>query len=85
MEAISENVKRINWHERRVIDRLSAVRRHRKVTLQQLAADTGVPFRTISRIERGNRHLRAGEAVVLCEALGVTMAEVVSDEPLVLV
>ncbi len=54
------------------------------MTQQQLAEAIGIHQAVMSAIESGKRYLRLGEAIALCTALGVSLGEVVADEPLTL-
>lgn len=54
------------------------------MTQQQLADAIGIRRAAVSAIECGSRNLRLGEAIALCDALGVDLGAVVSVQPLVL-
>lgn len=70
--------------ERRAVARIASVRRFRQMTQQQLSDATGMRRIAITEVESHRRHLRLGEAIALCAALGVPLADVVSDGPLTL-
>jgi PAS domain S-box-containing protein len=54
---------------------LRRMRRHAKLTLDQLAATSGVDRGTISRIELGHVSPRVETISFLCEAMGTTLAQ----------
>lgn len=70
--------------ERRAVARIANVRRYRQMTQQQLSEATGMRKFAIAEVEGHRRHLRLGEAIALCEALGVSLGDVVSEGPLTL-
>jgi DNA-binding XRE family transcriptional regulator len=74
----------IDTQERRAAVRLVQLRRYREMSQQRLADAAGMPRFALQAVEAGNRNLRLGEAIALCEALGVELGAVVSDQPLVL-
>lgn len=70
--------------ERRAVARIASARRYRQMTQQQLSDVTGMPKFAICEAEGHRRHLRLGEAIRLCNALGVDLGDVVSEGPLTL-
>lgn len=58
------------------------IRGVRKMTQQQLADACGVHRAVIAGIEGGSRGIRLGEAVRICDALLVSLAEMVDAKPL---
>ncbi len=70
--------------EHRAVARIASVRRYRQMSQQQLSEATGMPRFAIAEVEGHRRHLRLGEAIALCAALGVALGDVVSDGPLTL-
>lgn len=70
--------------ERRAVARIASARRYRQMTQQQLSAASGLKPWTIAEVEGHRRHLRLGEAIALCDALGVDLGDVVSEGPLTL-
>lgn len=74
----------VNEHERRAVARIASLRRYCDLTQQQLADAIGMTRVALQAVEGGNRHLRIGEAVALCAALGVDLSVVVSEQPLML-
>jgi transcriptional regulator with XRE-family HTH domain len=73
---------RIDAIDDRFADNLRMIRTARKISRPVLAEKTGIPRRTIEKIETGHgcppgrrRRVTIGEAVVLAEALGVKPGE----------
>jgi transcriptional regulator with XRE-family HTH domain len=55
-------------------ERLQQIRKQRGLTLMQLADQSGVPYETIYRVERGQHHEpRVSVAVKLARTLGVSL------------
>lgn len=71
-------------HERRFIDRMRKLREHRGWSCQRLADATSLSRVALSKIENGSRGLSLGEAVTIARALGVTVEQMSSPEPMVL-
>ena len=59
--------------------RLRALRQHRRLSLDELAARTGVGPSTISRIETGNRSISLDVLVPLARELGVGVDELLAS------
>lgn len=74
----------VNERERRAVARIASVRQYREMTQQQLADQVGMRRAAVSAVECGDRNLRLGEAAAICDALGVDLGAVVSEQPLVL-
>lgn len=77
-------MEHIDELERRAVDRIASVRRFRHMTQQKLSEATGMRRIAITEVEAHRRHLRVGEALALCNALGVSLGDVVSEGPLTL-
>lgn len=75
MRALSEQ-------DTRFAERLPTVRRVRGLTQEQVAATVGINRSAIAEIETGRRGVRLGEALDLCAALGVDLAEMCAPGPL---
>ena len=65
--------------DRRLAQRLEAARRHRGLTLEELAAHSGVSRATISRIERAETSPTAHVLGRLCPVFGLTMSQLLLD------
>lgn len=68
--------------DERFAERLRRVRRFRGLSLEDVGQATGMALNTVSKIERGNRRVTIGEAVAFAAALGVPLADLISDGPL---
>lgn len=77
-----KRIERIREHERRAIARIYTLRRYRDLTQKQLADAVGMTRGALAAMEEGDRNLRLGEAVAICEVLQVDLAALVSPEPL---
>lgn len=77
-------MRSINEHERRAVRRIAAVRKHREISQQEMAAAIGMRRAAVSAIECGRKHLRFAEAVAMCRVLDLDLSAVAADEPLVL-
>ena len=62
-----------------LVGRLIAARRAAKLTQAELAKRLGKPQSFISKYERRERRLDVVEFVDICEAIGISSAEVVAD------
>ena len=51
------------------------IRRRKKITLMQLSELTGIDYRNLSRYERGDRKLTLANAVIIAQALNVSIEE----------
>jgi transcriptional regulator with XRE-family HTH domain len=60
---------------------IRAERVRRDLTQQDLADRLGKPRRTVSDIETGERTVTASELPDICEALGCTLAALLSEAP----
>lgn len=67
--------------ERRVAVRLRELRRERGLTLTALAGRTGISAAHLSRMEKGERQPSIGSLIQLARAYGVSLGELVGDEP----
>jgi len=61
--------------------RLRRVRAHRKMTLAQLAADTGISKSTLSRLETGQRKPSLELLLPIAQAFQVPLEELVGAPP----
>jgi ribosome-binding protein aMBF1 (putative translation factor) len=66
------------------VARIANVRKHLEISQRQLAATSGLSRDVVRAVEAGERHLQFDEAAALCRVLGIDLAEVVADAPLVL-
>lgn len=62
--------------------RLRAFRKHRQLSLDEVAARIGVSASTLSRLESGRRRLTLELLLALAETYGTTLDELASDEPM---
>jgi transcriptional regulator with XRE-family HTH domain len=65
--------------DHRLASRIEAARRQRGLTLEELAAQSGVSRATISRIERGETSPTAQVLGRLCPVFGLTMSQLLLD------
>lgn len=66
-----------------VIARLRAIRKVRGLTVQAIADKTGIPRVVLAKLECGRREMfNLDEARLICEALGVDLRTVISDDPM---
>lgn len=65
--------------EARFADHVSIVRRARRMSQEDLAAKVGVGRAAINAIEKGSRRVRLDEACDIADALGVPLADLISD------
>jgi transcriptional regulator with XRE-family HTH domain len=61
--------------------RIREARNARSMTLQALAAASGLSTSMLSLVERGRASPSIGSLVVIASALGITMSELVASEP----
>jgi transcriptional regulator with XRE-family HTH domain len=61
--------------------RIRGARQARSMTLQALADATGLSPSMLSLVERGRASPSIGSLIVISAALGVTMSEIIVDEP----
>ncbi|GJE29427.1 helix-turn-helix domain-containing protein [Methylobacterium organophilum] len=61
--------------------RIREARSARNMTLQSLAAASGLSTSMLSLVERGRASPSIGSLVVIASALGITMSDLVSSEP----
>lgn len=61
-----------------------AIRRHRGLSQQRLADACGIHRAAVAAIEGDKRTVSLGEAIGICAALGVNLAEMVDRSPLIL-
>lgn len=62
-----------------VTNRIREVRKALGLTLEELAARTGISWQTIQRYETGVRNIKLESLKQIAEALGVTSAELMRD------
>src|SRR5262245_57390503 len=60
--------------EREFGERVRRIRLEQRLSLDELAERSGVSRAALSKIERGERHTRLGNAVRIAEALGIPLA-----------
>ncbi|MCU0945619.1 MAG: helix-turn-helix domain-containing protein, partial [Rubritepida sp.] len=65
--------------ERRIAERLAALRAARGVSLDALAAETGISRATLSRLERGEASPTAAMLGRLCAAHGWTLSRLMAE------
>jgi transcriptional regulator with XRE-family HTH domain len=70
--------------EKRFAARLPRVRDARGMSQREVAAAAGMHRTALGSVEHGRRGIQLGEAALLCEALGVPLADMLSSDPLVL-
>ncbi|WP_299541994.1 helix-turn-helix domain-containing protein [uncultured Streptomyces sp.] len=70
---------RIYAQRRDLGDRIRILRSRLPATQETLAARTGIDRRTLQRIERGESDPRYSDLIVLAEALGLTVADLVRE------
>ncbi|MGX5773889.1 helix-turn-helix domain-containing protein [Methylorubrum zatmanii] len=61
--------------------RIREARNTRNMTLQSLAAASGLSTSMLSLVERGRASPSIGSLIVIASALGITMSELVASEP----
>ncbi|MGR6918136.1 helix-turn-helix domain-containing protein [[Actinomadura] parvosata] len=66
--------------EKRVAARLGELRRERGLTLNVLAARTGISAAHLSRMEKGERQPSIGSLFQIARAYGLSLGELVGDE-----
>lgn len=62
-------------------DNVRALRLSKGISQQKLANDSGIAVRTLARLELGEGGVQLSTAERLAEALGVSLSELVDDEP----
>jgi transcriptional regulator with XRE-family HTH domain len=65
--------------EKRFAARVRPVRELRKLSQEKLAARSGVPQTSISKIESGASGVNLSYALALCEALNVDLLDMLSE------
>ena len=58
-----------------VCERIAALRKERKMTLEQLASQSGISKGGLSEIERNMKEPRAYTILKICNGLNITIAE----------
>lgn len=62
---------------------MKAVRKHLRVTHDDLGQRTGLGRMAVSRIEAGTRRVNLGDASAIAEALGVPLVDMLGTGPLI--
>lgn len=75
-------MRRTFGHEKLFARRMVRLRQTRGLTQQQLAGRAKMNRTAVAEIEGLSRHIRLNDAVALTAALGVTLEQMLSDEPL---
>lgn len=57
-------------------ERMRALRERMRMSQRDVAAESGLPQSTLSRIETGTREASAAEIVLVANAIGATVAEI---------
>jgi transcriptional regulator with XRE-family HTH domain len=67
--------------EQRFAARVRPIREIRKLSQEKLAARSGVPQTSISKIEAGTSGVNLSYALALCEALNVDLLDMLDEAP----
>ncbi|MEU3452278.1 helix-turn-helix transcriptional regulator [Micromonospora sp. NPDC006766] len=69
-------------HEERFAANVAQVRRARGMSQEDLANQIGMGRTAVVAIEAGGRRIRLGEACQIADVLGVSLAELIGDQPI---
>ncbi len=69
-------------HEKRFAERLPRIRKARGLTQAQLADASGLTRQALALIEAGQKRVRLSDAVDIAESIDVSLADLLSAEPL---
>ncbi|MEV3995829.1 helix-turn-helix transcriptional regulator [Streptomyces halstedii] len=70
---------RIHQQRQDLGDRIRVLRRGLPATQEQFAEATGIDRRTLQRIERGTSDPRYSDLILIAEALGIAVADLVRE------